>query len=213
MSPRPYRLDTRPEAVAQVRERTIAAARDVFSEGGLHPSPLDEVARRAGVTLDVVHLQFESTLGLLDAVLGDFEHRAGLRELVEVVERGSTDTLLGATVVASCRYWATDPALVRTLVGRAALDLAWNTLLNRHEAGRAALLTTVAHRLHAAGLLHRGWQAERAVDVLWVLTGFSAYDQLTHERGLDAATAAALLTDLAAARLLRRPVAAGDGRG
>lgn len=214
MSPRPYRLDTRPEAVAEMRERMLATARDVLCEDGLQRAPIDEVARRTGIPLDVVHLQFESTLGLLDAVLGDFGYRAGQRALVEVVEREPTGTLLGATVRTSCRYWATDPTLAATIIGRAALDPAWHTVLARYDAVRAALLATAANRLQEAGLLSAGCAAERAADVLWVLTGFSACDQLTRGRGLTVDAAAELLTELAAAGLLRRQEAAvDDGRG
>jgi hypothetical protein len=38
---------------------------------------------------------------------------------------------------------------------------------------------------------------ERALDALWLLTGFAAYDDLTRGRGLSTARAAELLSGLA----------------
>ena len=69
-------------------------------------------------------------------------------------------------------------------------------LLAGHDAGRLRLLTRMVERLAVP-------DRERALDALWLLTGFAAYDDLTRGRGLRTAAAAELLADLAEAALRR----------
>lgn len=93
-------------------------------------------------------------------------------------------------VTAGCDYWATDPALARSIIAFAVTDPAAADILTGHDAGRLRLLDRVVARLPEpvpAGFL----------DTLWLLTGFAAYDDLTQGRGLSTAAAAALLADLA----------------
>ena len=69
MSPRPYRLGRREAAVADTRERILAAARDVLGENGFAGFTIDAVADRAGVARMTVYYQFDSKGALLDALL------------------------------------------------------------------------------------------------------------------------------------------------
>src|SRR5215207_10811502 len=113
MSPRPYRLGARASTVAGGRARVVAAARELFAQRGFHRVSLDEVARRADVARATVYHQFGSKLGLLAAVVEDFERRAGLEALAELVDTAPVDRVLRAVVRAGCDYWATDPPLAR----------------------------------------------------------------------------------------------------
>ena len=61
----PLRRDAR-----RNRERLIAAAREVFAELGLSAS-LEEIARRAEVSIGTLYHRFESRTGLIDAALAD----------------------------------------------------------------------------------------------------------------------------------------------
>ena len=72
-----------------------------------------------------------------------------------------------------------------------------------HRAGEARLggLRHLADRLHDAGLLRVPHAT--AVDTLWLLTAFEAFDTLYTGRGLPTDTVADHLDTLAAAALLR----------
>ena len=100
---------------------------------------------------------------------------------------------------AGCDYWATDPPLARAVVAFAVADPAAGDLLAGHDAGRLRLLTRLVDRLAAAGRL--GCSPGHALDTLWLLTGFAAYDELARGRDLPTAEIAALLGDLAETRL------------
>ena len=190
MSPRPYNLGVRTAAVAETREKVVGAARRLFAEAGFHRVSLDEIARQADVARATVYHQFGSKLGVLGAVVEDYERRAGLAALAERVESGPVETLARDVVTAGCTYWSTDPALARSIIAFAVSDPQAADLLAGHDAGRLRLLTRMVGRLDLP-------DPERALDALWLLTGFAAYDDLTRGRGLSTARAAELLSGLA----------------
>jgi AcrR family transcriptional regulator len=68
--------------------RWSAAARRLFAEAGFHRVSLDEIARQADVARATVYHQFGSKLGVLGAVVEDYERRAGLAALAELIESG-----------------------------------------------------------------------------------------------------------------------------
>src|SRR4051794_7797014 len=160
MSPRPYNLGARTVSVAETREKVIGAARQLFAEAGFHRVSLDVIARRADVARATVYHQFGSKLGVLGAVVEDFERRAGLAALAELIETGPVQTLVRDVVAAGCRYWATDPALARSIVAFAVTDPHASQLLAGHDSGRLRLLTRMVERLAVP-------DPARALDALW----------------------------------------------
>jgi AcrR family transcriptional regulator len=64
---RPYRMTARAQAAARTAERILDAAVDVFFEEPSANISLDEVARRAGVTVQTVIRRFGGREGLLAA--------------------------------------------------------------------------------------------------------------------------------------------------
>ena len=202
MSPRPYQLRARAVAVSETRRRVVAAARELFVEGGFYRASMEEIARRADVARATIYHQFRSKLGVLEAVVTDFEDRAGLARLVTIVETARPSALVGAVISEGCVYWATDPTLVRKVIGLATMEPEVRELTDRHDAGRLAVLKRVVERLLEAGVLGDGCSPEHAVNVLWVVTSFEAYDLLSRGRGLPQADVADTLVHLAEGQLL-----------
>ncbi len=201
VSPRQYRLGVRATAVSETRRRVIAAARELFVEGGFHQASMDEIARRADVARATVYHQFSSKLGVFEAVIRDFEDRAGLDALATMVETAPPTTLLRATIAAGCAYWSTDPTLARKAIGLGSMEPEVQDLLDRHDAGRLRLLNRIVDRLLEVGLLREACSPQQAVNVLWLVTSFDAFDLLTRGRSLDEAEAAATLVGLAEGQL------------
>ena len=204
MSPRRYTLGARAAGIAETRHRVVAAARALLVEGDFRRVTMDEVARRADVARATVYHQFSSKLGLLEAVVDDLEARAGLEALVAVVEGDPPQRLVRSVIAAGCRYWATDPDLVRKVMALGSLQSDVQELLARHDAGRLRILTGMVDRLGEADLLRRGCSPEHAVNALWLLTSFDAYDLLTRGRQLTQDEAADVLARLAEDQLVRR---------
>src|SRR5581483_8253721 len=76
---RPYRMKARAEAAAATGERILDAAVEVFWETPGGQLPLDEVARRAGVSVQTVIRRFGGKDGLMAA--------AGDRETARIAEQ------------------------------------------------------------------------------------------------------------------------------
>lgn len=68
-TPRPYRMVARAEAAAATAERILQATADVFWESPTPQVSLEDVARRAGVTVQTILRRFGSRAGLMAATV------------------------------------------------------------------------------------------------------------------------------------------------
>jgi AcrR family transcriptional regulator len=208
MSPRQYRLGIRTEAVEQTRRRIIDAAREALVRDGYRSTTLDEVARAADVARATVYYQFGSKAGLLEAVVADIERRAGQAAVADAVELPDPVDALRRTFLAGCGFWAAEHRVIRRLTGLAAVDDEIKRVIAEVETHRLPLMARLVDRLAVAGRLSPSVPAPRALDVLWMLSSFQAFDQLFSERRLPADDVAEILADLA----VRAVVTADAGR-
>jgi AcrR family transcriptional regulator len=205
MSPRPYRLGRRAESIEQTRERILAATRDLLVQNGYRSASLDEIARTADVARATVYYQFGSKGGLLEALVADIEKRAGQAAVRDAVEHADPAQALRQAFLAGCRFWAAEHPLVRRLTGLAAVDSDIERVLAQVQQHRLPLLTQLVERLDAAGDLSPALSPGRAVDTLWMLSSFEAFDQLFAGRGLPVDDVAEVLADIAVRALLADP--------
>lgn len=204
MSPRSYRLGERAAPVAETRARIVAATRELLTAGGVRRLAIEEVARRADVARATVYYQFKSKRGLLEAVVADVQERAGQHAIASAVELPDPLEALRATFARGCRFWAAEETIVRRVTALAAIDPEMRDVLDRAEDNRLGLVTRLAGRLADEGQLRPGCSRHRAIDVLWLLSSFEAFDQLRGRRSLPTEEVAAVLVDLAG-RLLGGP--------
>jgi AcrR family transcriptional regulator len=135
------------------RDRLLSAASELFGDRGVDV-PLDEVARRAGVSIGTLYNHFPNRGALLDAVLP--ERLAELDVLAKAALadpdpwRGFTDFLDGMFAM-QARDRAINDAISRTPVG--SVDVAG-------ECGRAGgVLDAVVQRARDAGVLRPDFAA------------------------------------------------------
>jgi AcrR family transcriptional regulator len=205
MSPRTYQLGKRAAAVADTRARIVEAARVVFAEDGFHRAPVGEVARRADVSRATVYYQFGSKLGLVEAVLDDIERQGGQDRVVAAAAIPDAVEATRRAFAEGSRYWAAEPILVRKLIGLAAADPQTRQLVQERDRNRLALVTRLAKKLAEQRRLRPGCSVEEAVQTLWLLSSFEAFDQLLTGHALDADAIAALLFQLVERSLIRSP--------
>jgi AcrR family transcriptional regulator len=205
MTPRRYQLGKRAAAVAETRARIVEAARAVFSEDGFHRAAVDEVARRADVSRATVYYQFGSKLGLVAAVLVDIERSGGLERVIASAGLPDAVEATRRSFEEGSRFWAADHVLVRKLIGLAAADPATRRLVQERDRNRLTLVTRLAERLAEQRRLRPGCSVEEAVQTLWLLSSFEAFDQLHTGHALDADAVAALLFQLVERSLIRSP--------
>ncbi|MFA1543475.1 TetR/AcrR family transcriptional regulator [Actinomadura monticuli] len=169
----------RAAGVTRTRRAILAAARKHLIEAGYHRLSLEQVAADAGITRVTIYRQFSSKLGLLDAVAEDLAQRARLVSGVEAAL--AVDDPVAAfreLVVELCRFWATDPDLLRRLLGLATVDPEAGHVVQSREQWRFDQIGAFVRRLDAAGRLHDDLDVEQAVAAIGAVTGFPACDEM-----------------------------------
>jgi AcrR family transcriptional regulator len=144
---RPYRMDARASAAAETAERILDATGEVFWERAAEQLSLDEVARRAGVTVQTVIRRFGGREGLFTAAV-DRETERVRRERA----RAPVGDVPGAVRVLIDSYEATGDRMLGVLA----------------EEQRVAALSVIVDRGRA---LHRDWCARVFAATLDELVG------------------------------------------
>jgi AcrR family transcriptional regulator len=193
MSPRPYRLGKREEAIGEGRRRILDAARELLRVSAAYPGfTVDAVARRADVARATVYYQFSSKTGLLEAVCDDLAEAGGMADLARVFTSPAPDAAIRGFITAFAGFWAADRVVMRRLRALAALDPDVGAVIAARDQRRREGLTVLVARLPAG----TGPVAEQAVQMLYALTSFETFDTLAGpDRGL--ADALPLVTRLA----------------
>jgi AcrR family transcriptional regulator len=196
MAIRQYRLGRRQASVDRTRRQILSAARDVFTEAGFHSAGLEEVAARAGVTRKTVYNQFGSKRGLLDALISDLEERPAIGHRVEaILAAPDPRTSLDGYFHEACRFWAANQTVMRNLYGLAATDAEARQVLAAHDAARKRRLVPFVTRLAARQQLSTG--AAEAIETMWLLGSFAAFDHLSATSSLPITRVARILGRLA----------------
>jgi AcrR family transcriptional regulator len=158
------------------RDRLMAAAADLFAERGVDV-PLEEIARRAGVSIGTLYNHFPNRGALLDAVLPDWV--AELNRLAEVALadpdpwQGFTGFLDGLFLL-QARNRSMNDAIARTPAGP--VDVA-------AECGRGGgVIESVVRHARDAGVLRRDFGSD---DVATMVGAMSKV--ITMSNGDDAA--------------------------
>ncbi len=173
-------------------------------EAPSQPLSVDRVARLAGVARSTVYLAFGSRAGLFDALRSDLLERSGLERLIEAVR---IPTPASTCVAASAAAARCSPPTA-TSSGRSSPCPRWTTRPWRARCAAAGRSARAAWLASPAGLRSRASCSpasapSSAADVLWLLTGFDAFDQLYTARGLSLDEVVEILTETAERSLLR----------
>ena len=173
MSPRPYNLGKRREAIDQSRQQVLAAARSLLAEPGGSAFTVDAVARRADVARATVYYQFGSRSGLLEAVCDHLADLGGMDGLPAAFT--DPDPRRGLDVFVGCfgRFWAADRAATRRLRALAALDPEVGAVVAARDERRHTGLSVLAGRLPSPPA-----DQDHLVRALTALTGFELFDAL-----------------------------------
>lgn len=161
------------------RRSIIAAARRHLVDTGYHRLSLEGVAADAGVTRVTIYRQFESKLGLLDAVAEDLAIRANVvtRMHNAAATAGAPDAFR-AMVSELCRFWSTDPDLFRRLISLAAVDPAARHVIETRERWRYEQISTFVRQLADEDRLRDPFDPDRATATIGAVTSFPACDEM-----------------------------------
>jgi AcrR family transcriptional regulator len=181
----------RDPAIEAARGRVLKAARELLMEmQELADFPMDRVAAKAGVARTIVHQQFRSPAGLLEALYDDLMTRSKLSELPDAFKLAAPGAMLDAFVAAFAALWDTERIPVRRLRASASFDRFLFHALRAREQYRRETVAVLTRRLAEHGLPEVTSEDER-LDILCALTSFEFFDALA---GPDHAIAAVVPT-------------------
>ncbi|MDL4815605.1 TetR/AcrR family transcriptional regulator [Actinomadura opuntiae] len=187
----------RAAAAERTRRAIVGAARRHLIDTGYHGLSMERVAAGAGVTRVTVYRRFGSKLGLLEAVADDLARRSEVvARLREALGLPRAPDAFRATVTGICRFWATDPDLLRRLVSLAAVDPEVRDVVADRERWRLAQVTAAVERLDGEGRLRPPFGVPEAAAVAGAVTSFPSCDAMAADLGRDVGGLSPLLLAL-----------------
>lgn len=196
MATRRYEQRLRAESAAETRRRILDAVYERVGAAPTRAMSVDEIARTARVARSTVYQVFGSRAGLFDELATDVLRRGGFDRVTAAVAHPDAREHLRRAVRAGMEVYGAYRDVHRVLFSTSALDPeATAGAMRRADEGRAGGMEYLARRLHEQSLL-RLPEAD-AAHVLFVLTGFEAFDALYTGRGLPVAEVARLVVTAA----------------
>jgi AcrR family transcriptional regulator len=197
MSPRPYRMERRRETTDENRLRIINAARELLaSRDGSVKFSMEEVARRAGVARMTIYYQFGSLRGLLEGLCDSLAMAGGMNHLADAFRKPDAFEALDGFIAVFMRFWESDREVRRGLGAFAVLDPEFAAVLENRSGWRRKGLRVLLERLAQQTGRPKPREMDKAIDVLYMLTGFHTYDSLV-DSGRDTAQVTKMLQQLA----------------
>lgn len=185
--PRVYDASGRRAAADARRAEVLAAARELFLDGGFAGTTVAAIAERAGVSPETIYKGLGGKRGLIEALYGQAlrgagpvpaeERSDGLRsnpDPHEVVRGWARLSMEVAPLVTSIQLLVRDAALV---------DPRLRSLLADLDDRRMARMRENAVFLATAGHLRPGVSVDHAADLMWTVTAPEVVELLMHRRG------------------------------
>jgi AcrR family transcriptional regulator len=178
VSPRPYQLGARQVQIDDSRQKVIDAARALLIESTSYTTfTVDAVAKRADVARATIYYQFESKIGLLEAVCDALAEDGQMSELANAFTNPDPIEALSIFIACFARFWNSDRLVMRRLRSLARLEQEVGGVISARDERRSSGLVTLVARLSEQHFLN--FEPDRAVQILFTLTSFETFDSLT----------------------------------
>jgi TetR/AcrR family transcriptional regulator, regulator of cefoperazone and chloramphenicol sensitivity len=191
-----YTQRLRADKFAQTRTRILVAARELLPEAdGIK---VEEIARRAGVSVPTLYSHFGSKVGLLSALVGEIEKEAGLFVSFERVWRcHDGEAALRTMLEATLRFWQQAWTFVDFGLRVRRADPELGARFDRLDRSRLGHLVVICRRLRDERRLRAGVTPARAARLAFALTTPYVYEALALQGGVSALAARRLVVDAA----------------
>lgn len=195
---RRYEQRERAQAARRTRRRILDAVGQRLLEAPGEAVTVDGVARAAGVARSTVYVAFGSRSGLIEAFAHDLLEHGGFERIRAGIRHPDARESARQGIRGGVEAYAEHRDVMRVLHSMVALDPEGvGATLAALEAGRARAMRSLGRRLARQGALREGVSAPDAAHLLWVLTGFDAFDALFTGRALPADEVVRLLVGTA----------------
>jgi len=177
VSPRSYQLGARRVQIDDSRRKIIDAARALLTESTSYTTfTVDAVAKKADVARATIYYQFESKIGLIEAVCDALAEDGQMSELASAFM--NPDPIEALTIFIACfaRFWNSDRLVMRRLRSLARLEQEVGGVISDRDERRRSGLVVLVERLSDQHFLTV--EPDRAVQILFTLTSFESFDSL-----------------------------------
>jgi len=182
VSPRTYNSPSRSFAATKTRARIVSAAAAILgTPEGISGFSLQAVAEMAGVTRLTVYNQFGSRRALLEAVFDDMAVRGGLHRIPGIMRGSDPQAVLLEVISIFCDFWSFGSDALGPLHAAGASDPEFGASVRERNERRRRLLSVLVRRMAADRKL-RPRVLDELIDVLFALTSFPFFSQLTPRR-------------------------------
>jgi len=201
---RRYRSELREQAAQETRQRILAAARKLFSRGGVDPVTIARIAEQSQVGASTVYALFGSKTGILRELMREAIFNARYRSAALALEgERAPAALLAITARIARSIYEGEAREIGLLRGAAAFSRELRKLEREFEEARFELQRGRIDALRALGLLRDGLDVEAARHLMWMYTSRDVYRMLVQERGWTGERYEAWLAETLAHALLR----------
>ena len=171
------------ERADATRARILEAAWHLINErGGHHGVSMAEIAAAAGVSRQLVYLDFETKAGLFAAMTRWIDETTGFAGRINDAVCLPTDRSLEQLVRTWLEYLPVIVPVASAFESAPPHDAgrkAWDERMSELREGFRAVIA----RLDEAGLLKSGWTVDEAADWAWGRSHLSAWRHMVLERG------------------------------
>ena len=179
---RAYDSRLRAAQAQQTRRRVAEAARSLFLARGYTAVTMADIAKEADVAYQTVYAVFGSKLRLTQEIIWTTFEIAGIDELLGVA-KASSDPEDGLRSGARITRLVNDRLAGLLEFLQESGDPELLAEYRKVQARRREQQSDIAGELLETGRLRSGLTHERALDILWVLTGSHIYEDLVTEMG------------------------------
>jgi AcrR family transcriptional regulator len=193
---RPYKQGLRAEKSAETRTRILAAARELMPEAD--HLQVEDIARRAGVSVPTLYSHFGSKGGLLSALTGQVESEAGLfAGFARVWQCRDGEAALRIMLDSTMRFWQEAWTFIEFALRVRRTDEELAARIGRLDESRLGHLEVICKRLRQEGRLRPGVTPAKAARITFALTTPYVYEALVVHGGLPSRAARQIAVDAA----------------
>lgn len=207
--PRPYTKRRRAATQGETRARILAATQALVPTAG-DSLPVTAIAEQAGVAVQTIYDQFGSKGGLLIALIGEVQERAGLfKAFPWVFSSPHGEEAMRRMISASVGLWDGAWPFVAFILRAQRVDRVVAREMAFIDRLRHEHFWAITARLAAEGRIRAGHDADWAADVSFALTTPTVYEELAVRRHVPVADAVRAISDAVFGAILepgREPV-------
>lgn len=179
---RPYKLGRRELTKEETRKRILNSARELIMSSSFNGFSMEMVAKKANVARMTVYYQFDSKLGLMEAIFEDMLNNSEMNKMPSVFTNPDHFDALKEFITILANFWTSDRLLMRKLHSLARLDTDFEPVLEARENRRLKGINVLLERINKKDNNLNNDKFKELVSIIYTLTSFETFDTLAGDK-------------------------------